>query len=205
MLRVALRGFTRHRGFTIVAVLSLALAIALNTTMYGVLDALISPALDVRNPSDVYTLGVWRNPRLPLDDATLASLLRGALVDVEGTSYSARDLAEEAVEYGHRSRLVGAETVAPNYFSLLGTRPLAGRVFGDADVQAPTPPVVISDRLAHELFLDGESPLGKVIDVDGVPHAVIGVCASKGNDDRDVWKLVPGDVNLATLPITVLR
>ena len=40
-LRVAARSFVRHPGFTCVAVLSLALAIALNTTMYGVLDAMI--------------------------------------------------------------------------------------------------------------------------------------------------------------------
>ena len=204
-VRVAARAFARHRGFTIVAVLSLALAIALNTTMYGVLDALITPALDVRDPGDVYTLAVWRNQRLPLDEATMAALLRGALPGVEATSYATRDLAEEAVEYGRRSRLVGAEIVAPNYFSLLGSRPLAGRYFGDADLGAPSPPVMISDRLARELFLDGESPLGKVIDVDGEPHAVIGVCRSKANDNTDVWKLVPGDVNLAALPISVLR
>ena len=204
-LRVALRSFTRHRGFTIVAALSLALAIALNTTMYGVLDAMISPALDIRDPGDVYALRIWRDARKSIDDATLASLIRGSLVDLEGTSYVEGDFSQEAVEYGRRFRMVSADIVAPNYFELLGVRLVSGRYFGSADMLAPTPSVVVSDRLAHALFLDGESPLGKVIEIDGGPHTVIGVRRSTGPSDADLWKLVPRDVNLSALPISVLR
>ena len=43
-------GAMRHRGFTVVAILSLALAIGLNTTMYSVLDTLVNPHTDVPHP-----------------------------------------------------------------------------------------------------------------------------------------------------------
>src|SRR5688572_16647510 len=53
-LRIALRTLGRHRGFTAVAVLSLAIAIALNTTMYSALDAMIYPRIDARKPQNVF-------------------------------------------------------------------------------------------------------------------------------------------------------
>lgn len=53
-LRIALRTLGRHRGFTIVAVLSIAIAIALNTTMYSTLDAMLDPRISARKPDHIY-------------------------------------------------------------------------------------------------------------------------------------------------------
>ena len=55
-LRVALRTLGRHRGFTTVAVLSLAIAIALNTTMYSVLEGMLDPRINVEAPDNLYGL-----------------------------------------------------------------------------------------------------------------------------------------------------
>ena len=57
-LRLAARSFSRHPGFSLVAVLSLALAIALNTTMYSVIDALVNPKLDIQDPDRLYWLTI---------------------------------------------------------------------------------------------------------------------------------------------------
>src|SRR5438552_3527192 len=53
-LRQSARTLAKHRGFTSIAILSLALAIALNTTMYSVLDAMINPRIDAREPERLF-------------------------------------------------------------------------------------------------------------------------------------------------------
>ena len=55
-LRIVLRTLARHRGFTAVAALSIAVAVALNTTMYSALDKLIDPQINARNPERIYTI-----------------------------------------------------------------------------------------------------------------------------------------------------
>src|SRR5688572_776218 len=85
-LRIALRTLARHKGFTTVAILSLAIAIALNTVMYSILDAVLSPRINARHPERIYTFsyygyGVWSRriePRL-FDEALSAGL--GAKVE----------------------------------------------------------------------------------------------------------------------------
>lgn len=159
-LRVAARSFVRHPGFTAVAILSLALAISLNTTMYGVLDAMIAPKLDMRDPGDLYRLAIWGDYKGQVDAPTRAQLLRGAMHNFEAVSYYSGNRSELAIEYGGRFALSRTAVAAPNYFSMLGVQPAAGRYFGAADLTASTFPVVISERLAATLFVgDGGAAL----------------------------------------------
>ena len=100
-LRLAARSFSRHRGFSVIAVLSLSLAIALNTTMYSVIDALVNPKLEVVEPERLYWLTIWGDFRHRVDDATRASLLRTGFDTYEATtSYGGNVSNEAAVEYG---------------------------------------------------------------------------------------------------------
>ncbi|HXD47815.1 MAG TPA: FtsX-like permease family protein [Gemmatimonadaceae bacterium] len=208
-LRVAARSFMRHPGFTCVAVLSLALAIALNTTMYGVLDAMISPQADWRSPGDVYRITLWGVRRGHLDDGSLATMLHDGARAFEGVSYIGRARTEVAVEYRRAFAMVSTADVAPNLFALLGVHPLAGRYFGASDVQGDASPVMISERLSRQLFAGGESGVGQAIDIDGVPRTVIGILGVSATDqlraDVDLWTLPGRDVNLASTPANVVR
>src|SRR5262245_44651986 len=119
--RLAARSFARHKGFSIVAVLSLALAIALNTTMYSVIDALVNPRLDIRDPQQLYWLTIWGDMRRKVDDATRASLLRTGFNTYEGiTLYSGSggSYGTRAVEYKRRYTKATVVVVAPNYFDV---------------------------------------------------------------------------------------
>ena len=99
-VRLAARSFYRHRGFSLVAVLSLALAIALNTTMYSVIDALVRPKLDMRSPDQLYWLRIWGDIRGRVDGATRASMLSSGFHTYEGVSYYAQQFGDGvAVEY----------------------------------------------------------------------------------------------------------
>ncbi|MFI5228103.1 MAG: ABC transporter permease [Gemmatimonadales bacterium] len=208
-LRVAARSFTRHPGFTAVAVLSLALAIALNTTMYGVLDATISPQADWRAPGDVYHIALWAAKRGLLDDGQLAAMLRDGVPAFEAVSQVGRGQSDVAVEYRRGFAMASPGTAGPNLFALLGVHPLAGRYFGAADMQGDASPVVIGERLARELFPDGKTGVGQAVDVDGVPHKVIGVLGASATDlllsNIDLWMLPDRKASLAALPANVVR
>ena len=208
-VRLAARSFLRHRGFSIVAVLSLALAISLNTTMYSVIDALVAPKLDIRSPDRLYFLKIWGDIRSRVDQPTRASLLRSGFHTYEGISYYGHQWGDGvAVEYGRRFARADYATVAPNFFSLLGVHPLAGRVFNDADIASGAQPVILSERLVGTLFPDGASPIGASIDVDGVKHPVIGALrrgSTLPGSDVAMWMLPPPSVNLRMLPMNVVR
>lgn len=173
-IRLATRSFARHRGFTVVAVVSLALAIALNTTMYSVLDAMIRPRFDARDPGDVYALRIWGDYRHTVDDATRRALVLSSPA-IEAVTYESSAWGGAAIEYGSRYAQASEDVVDPNLFTVLGSKPVRGRAFVESDAHADSPPVMISDRLASTLSPDEEFPLGATILVNGVRRPVIGI------------------------------
>ena len=171
---LAVRSFARYPGFTITAVLSLALAIALNTTMYSVLDALVNPEINARAPSRLYSIQIWGDYKHRVDDAARAAMLREMASVSESMTYTAGGM-ELGVEYANRYAQVQTQTVAPNYFDVMRIGPVRGRSFTDADLAAEMTPVIISEQLAATLSPDRDLPLGARIDVDGRAHSVIGI------------------------------
>jgi putative ABC transport system permease protein len=210
-IRLAARSFSRHPGFSIVAVLSLAFAIALNTTMYSVIDALVNPKLDIQDPERLYALTIWGDYRHRVDDATRASLLRTGFDTYESVTLfngSGGVYQQSAIENGQRYQLGSVAVVAPNFFRVLGSRPVAGRTFIDADLTAESAPVVITEVLAGALFANANASVGKVIDINGTPAMVIGV-VSRGAHlpemNSDVFRLPPPGTVLSAIPSNIVR
>ncbi len=206
-LRIALRSFARHRGFSIVAVLSLGLAIALNTTMYSVLDAMLDPRVDVSHPEELHSLSVWGDRFGRITPAQRADLLRSASsVIVATTAVNGRGDAV-MLEHGQRLRRGTVAAVGPNIFQFLGVRPIRGRAFVDADYTDSSSPVVIGTTVAAALF-PFDSPVGETIAIDGQTHPIIGVverAAQLPGSPYDVWMLPAPTVPLASLPVNVAR
>jgi len=209
--RLAARSFVRHKGFSVVAVLSLALAIALNTTMYSVIDALVNPRLDIRDPDRLYVLTIWGDARRKVDDATRASILRSGFNTFEGvTSFNGTGgpFRASAVEYQRRYTQASAATVAPNYFDVIGARFVRGRGFADSDVNGATQPVVITQSLERTLIADGSSAIGKLIDVDGTPAPVVGVITDAAHlPERhpEIYRPPPPGTVLSSIQSNVIR
>ena len=159
--RLAARSFSRHPGFSLVAVLSLALAIALNTTMYSVIDALVNPKLDVQDPEGLYWLTIWGDlstSRRRADARVIAAIRFNTYESLTlYTSGAGIASGSRRARSATTSKVIDA-VVAPNFFTVLGARPIAGRTFVDADLNAESQPVVITDALAASLFTQGESP-----------------------------------------------
>src|SRR5262245_47561293 len=131
-LRYACRSFVRSPGFTITAVLSLAIGIGANTAIFSALDAVLWKPLPVKEPDTLVQLSITRKaggsgyavPAEFVRQIQASALFSDVLTaTADGLSFSYDDRAE---------RVMG-EAVSPNYFAMLGVQPILGQPF--------TPPV----------------------------------------------------------------
>ncbi len=206
-LRIAIRSFTRHRGFSIVAVVSLGLAIALNTTMYSVLDAMINPRVDVAHPEELFSLSVWGDRFGKITLQQRADILASASSTLTATATFGGLREPAMLEHGRRLRRGGVAQVSPNIFRFLGIHPTEGRAFTDADYTDSSSPVVVSSAVASGLF-PFESAVGSTISIDGASHPIIGVidrAAQVPGSEYAVWMLPPPTVPLSALPANIAR
>jgi putative ABC transport system permease protein len=188
-VRYAVRGLVRHPAFTLVTVLTLALAIGANTAIFSLLDQALLRALPVADPQKLVVLsfagahpGHWHSEggsrpghvyefSYPMyrDLRQANTVLTGLIATAPATvGITWQDHAEPAA----------AEMVSGNYFATLGVRPAAGRLLVDSDetAQGANPVAVLNfDYWKSHL---GESPLvGRTILINGTPFTVTGVTA----------------------------
>jgi predicted permease len=176
-LRFALRGLIKNRGFAIVAILSLALGIGANTTIFTLIRALFLRPLPVRDPgalvavftTDAATPGLllasYPNYRDYRDHNTVFSNL--LLYSPVAVSLTGRG----------EPKMLMAHLVTGNYFDTLGVQPALGRSFLAAEDGAPGGPgvAVISYPLWQRLYAGDPAVLGRVIELNGRPYAIVGV------------------------------
>jgi putative ABC transport system permease protein len=198
---LAVRSFARYPGFAVTAVLSLALAIALNTTMYSVLDALVNPEINARQPGRLFRVETWGDYKHHVQEPARAQMLRDLSPVYESMTYVSANRYRVGVEYGERYAQVSSVTVAPNYFDVTRIGPFRGRSFIDTDLGAEMQPVIINERLAGTLSPDRDFPIGARVDVDGVAHPVIGVV----HQGPSLFVLPPATTSLRDVPGNFLR
>ena len=189
-VRIATRTLVRHPTFAITATLALALAIAVNTTMFSVLDAMINPKIGASHPEQLYNLRYFghfgRRLGLSAPDQALAAGGR----TYSGYSASGHYSGGRTIERGELVRRAEIIVVRPNFFAVLGVAPIEGSVAPNPDPAQAAATIIISDRLEKQLFQDGESPVGQSIDIDGIPLRIIGVVRhydAADALDQDVW------------------
>jgi predicted permease len=135
-LRIALRGFRRAPSFAITAVLILAIGIGMAVAMFTVFDAVVVRPLPVTNPEKVVELFTYKG-----DPNTDYYVLREDLRKVAASSKTMRDVAGIAhwgappapLVDGDRPLVLIRTLVTGNFFDVLGTRPLLGRLVQPSD------------------------------------------------------------------------
>jgi len=174
-VRHAFRSVLSGRLFTGVAVACLALGIATNTAMFSVFDAMFLRPLPFRDADRLVSIAgrhpeTGRRVSLSLDD--LRAIASAGSLD-EVAAYSSR--ASTLTDGGDPER-VGTQLVSSGLFSLLGIQPARGRGFeASDDVLAAEGAVLISDSLWRRRYDADPAALGRLVRIDGVPHAVVGV------------------------------
>lgn len=172
-LRYAVRMLRRSPLFTGIAILTLALGIGANTTVFTFVENILLRPLPVRNPERLVSLN-WDgmvNISYPnyvdfRDRTTAFSSLVATRFNPVSMSLHARD----------NFRVWGYET-SGNYFQTLGITPELGRFLVPADDGGPgaSPVIILSDRLWRSRFAADPGIIGRAIKINGNSFTVVGV------------------------------
>lgn len=186
-VRYAARQFRKNPGFTLIAVLTLALGNGANTSVFTVLNGLLLKMLPARDPQQLAVIGDPTHasnrsngtPRTDVFSYPLYKQLRDHTVAFEGVCAAATDHHIE-VDPGNAQLpdlKINGRMVSGNYFSVLGMQPAAGRLFTDADDTAENanPVVVLSYDYWQRKFAGSLSAINKDIRLNGFPFTVVGV------------------------------
>jgi putative ABC transport system permease protein len=194
-LRFALRTFRKRPAFTLVAVASLALGIAVNATVFSWIDRiLLRPLPGVRNASQIVSLK---------NVAPNGDLLDSSYPDFRDFRAQSKTLAgviafkQRPLYLGDAPHLerVWSELVSGNFFDVLGVQPILGRTFNtqeQADRPGAAPVAVISEALWRRRYFADPHILGRTIHLNQQPFTVIGIApaAFQGTVNGlsfDVW------------------
>jgi putative ABC transport system permease protein len=204
----ALRTLRRNKRFATLAILSLAIAIALNTTMYSVLDAIVFPKLDIRAPGRLFHLAFYGDYRHVVPDQERLEGLR-ALTFYSAMTRSVPSFAANVAERGSHARPARVLTVAPNYFALVGNTPRAGRLLSEVDVASPTRPAVVSERFWKHFFPERSFVDTATFLLDGQPRSIVGILPHEADfpgAHTDIWQLpLPGQFTHLPYTFALLR
>jgi len=176
-IRYGLRQLRRNPGFTAVAVVTLALGIAVNTTIFGAVSAILLRKPPVKDPDSLCAVssrnlikGYDLGPISPLDFESWRSQnnVFEAMAAVVDGSFTLTGKGEPESVAGDR--------VTPGYFKVLGVPPALGRAFLPSEGQAGNDHVVIlSNALWHERFASDLNLIGKALEINGQPYTIVGV------------------------------
>jgi len=190
-VRYAVRRLIQQPGFTAVAVLTLGLGIGANTAIFSVVNAVLLRSLPVREPErlvlwtdspgegtitgslfsgrwEYFTYPAYREYR---DHLTSLSGLAAVRSTVDPLSILGESgAAEEAAQMG------SGQLVTGNYFEVLGTTPLLGRVLGVGDDRPGAPPAAVVSYGYWQSRLGGDpAVVGRTVQLNGTPVTIVGV------------------------------
>lgn len=179
-LRYAFRMLVHSPGFTLAAVLTLALGIALNTTVFTVYDSVALRLLPVRDPSTVARLMRWYEDGARNDQFTRNEYeyVRNQVKSFSSVAAVAPMLkAPSQTQAGGDAEIVQPQLVSGNYFALLGVTAATGRTFLPEEDSNPGahPVAVLSHRFWVRRFLADPLILGKTFLLNGTAFTIVGV------------------------------
>lgn len=176
-VRYAVRNLLKAKGFTSVAIITLAVGIGANTAMFSVVNTVLLRPLPFQDPQQLMAVSEFDTREAPFPGPTVSypdfedmrSRCRNfqSLAAYEDNSLTMTDGAE-AVH-------VQAETVSASLFGLLGVQPALGRNFLDGEDMAGQYVVMLSDQFWRSHFNASRGVLGKTVNLNGVTVSIVGV------------------------------
>lgn len=206
-IRYAVRQLQKYPGFTVVAVLTLAIGIGANAAIFSLVDQVLLKRLPVSAPDSLVMLKSTGS-----DTGHTDSWGGGENIQFSYPMY--RDLrdqnqvfagmlatfpAEVGVQWRNTPSLAKSELVSGNYFSVLGVKPALGRLFApeDAATRGASPLVVLSYRYWMQHFASDPSVINQGILVNGNSFTIIGVVQPGFNS------VISGTIPDIFVPITM--
>jgi predicted permease len=174
-LRYGIRSFRRSPGFTVTAILSLALGIGANAAIFNAIYTVLWKPLPVSKPEELVAFSIWSDKEGKASDLPLAFVgqLRRAEIFKDVSVMSADGLS---LVYDDRAERVVGEVVSPNYFDLLGVRPAAGQAFTTAVRKGIwAPEAVLSYNYWQRRFGGDPGVIGRTIRLNTYPFTIVGI------------------------------
>jgi putative ABC transport system permease protein len=183
-LRFGARMLRKNPGFTAIAVVTLALGIGVNTTIFSIAEAfLVHP---VALPALGRLVAVTTGQKSPAAAADYLDWKSQARSFGQVAAYRAGDMNLTGV--GESERVYGAAVTA-NFFTAIAVEPARGRAFlNDEDAPGYDQVALLSYRLWQRRFGADSAVLGKNVNIDGRPYTIIGIM------DRNIEFPVPTDL-----------
>ena len=179
-LKYALRTLSRDRGFMIVAVLILALAIGANIAVFSVVNTLLLRPLPFPDSHEL----VWIAPPPSACGLSCATYSAEAYEEFRDQSRVYQGVTGyEAFSTADNLRLTGRGEPEPatgidvigNFFQVLGVQPAMGRLFTAEESRGPHPIALLTNAYWRRQFNADPAIVGKAVELNGTPITVVGV------------------------------
>jgi putative ABC transport system permease protein len=197
-LRYAIRQLRKSPGFTVVAVLTLALGIGANTAIFSIVDAIWLRPLPIHNPGSLIRISDQKPDHGDEGHVSYAAYQDYRTQATAFSGIAAVGLHGAVLKANGESKMLVVGEVSPNYFSVLGVSTTLGRTFTEAELQAPNPPpLVMLGYTAWRRYFGGDPQIaGKTIVIDGRNCVVAGVLPRgfRGTEpfvEPEVWIPIP--------------
>jgi putative ABC transport system permease protein len=188
-LRYGVRMLRKNLGFSVVAVLTLAIGIGANTAIFGVINAVLLKPLAMEDPNRVvYLQENWRDIFGNVAVGNFADIHRqsASFASLSASNNASFNLATQDVP-----ERVQGELATADYFATFGVQPILGRVFtSDEDKPGHEHVVVVSERLWRTRLHADSSIIGQPLRVNGEPYTVVGVMPKTFDpllSSSDIW------------------
>src|SRR5688572_14657589 len=204
-IRFAARLLAKHRGFTFVAVMALALGIGVNNTFFTLVNAICLRG-PIDDPAGLVHIGTRGSTGTPagmsyadFEDARSANRTLAAMAAYSSTPAAVAD-------EGRAAERVTAAYVNANAFAIVGEQPILGRSFRPDDDQVSAEPVaILASPLWRSRYTADPNVIGRTVRVNGSPVTVIGVMRDgfRFPNDASIWLPLTFRPGISSQPRTV--
>jgi macrolide transport system ATP-binding/permease protein len=176
-LRFAFRALANSPWFAALSVVTLALGIAVNTSIFSIINGFLLRPMPLPHPEQIAVLALQQN-----GDKDLQKFSYPDYLDLRDQSASVGDLIAYRITLGgltadNRGDHCIATRVTGNYFSTLGLQPALGRLILPTEGQTPgaDPVLVLGYSYWQKRFAGDKNILGKQVEMNGHPLTIVGV------------------------------
>src|SRR5450755_1124080 len=176
-VRLGIRSLSKNPGFLVVVILSLAVGIAANSTIFSVLNALLYRPMPFPDPNRLVI--IWQFEKTHPESRQGPPIAEN--LDWKKQNRVFTDIAlvsnnDSSVVSGiGEPRPLQALYATPNLFDLLGAKPVLGRVYTEEEAQDLVQSIVISTPFWKQQYHSDPQVLGKTITIEGVVSTIVGV------------------------------
>lgn len=192
-LRFGIRMLRKNPGFTLVAVITMALGIGANTALFSVVNGVLLKSLPFKEP-DRLLFAFETNAKLPSPTIPVSTLDYRDWKEQNHVfdSMGARKPFAVSLTGIERPEKIQGERVTADYFSTLGVDPILGRTFSEDEVKPGGAKVaLLSYGLWQRRFGASPNIVGQTVQLNGAPTIVVGIMPNDYRPNVELWLPLP--------------